>query len=204
MTTLQHHPTHPHLTALEILERDGVDLERQLVASHPLDPAASKLPTISGDLWAAVAQELAELARGFLQVEVADVLVHGWTSYRTLVEAGDRTRGTAEIDAVDLAGRDLSLHRHPSVDVVFLDQTLATVTFDVGVEVRIEALTAIVRDGRLTSLGTGRCDVTAMLAVEGTELARAHRLVDPQLVVELGDGIPLGHPPVEGQRSVVR
>ncbi|WP_372729410.1 hypothetical protein [Nocardioides sp.] len=209
MTTLDQRPGSPTspdaLTALAILEASGVDLEERLVETHALDQAATGLESVGSALWAAAATQIAELARDFLKVDVGQVLLRGWTTYQALVEAGDRTRGTTEVDAVDLAGHDLSLHRHPSVDVVYLDQTVARMRFDVGVDVHVEALTAVVRDGLLSGLGTGRCDVTATISVEGTELARAHRLIDPHLVVPLGDGIPLGHPPEQQpQRSVVR
>ena len=53
---------------------------------------------------------------------------------------------------------------------------LATVTFDLEVEVIVKALVVTVRDGQVVSLHTGACDVAATLAAEGIQLAsrRAH------------------------------
>ncbi len=193
MTTSHHATDIPvHITALSIFEAEGVDLERSLNDARVLDEAGNHLAALGSVLWDAVNHQLVELARDFLQVDVGRVMVCGWTKYHELIEAADRTRGTDEIATVDLAGHDLSLHRHPSIDVVVVETPVATVPFDVGVAVAMEALTAVVRDGVLAELTSGRCEVTATLAIGEREVARASRTLDPHLVVPLGDGIALG------------
>ncbi len=64
---------------------------------------------------------------------------------------------------------------------------------DLGIE--LHAVRAVVANGCLTALRSGRADVEAVLTVEGVEVARASRPVELSIEVGLGAGIPLAGPP---------
>jgi hypothetical protein len=63
------------------------------------------------------------------------------------------------------------------------DVHVATVNFDLEVELVIKALVVTVRDGHVVSLHTGASDVAATLAAEGIQLASRRAHLELPLVV---------------------
>jgi hypothetical protein len=150
----------------------------------------------------AAADQVAVVAHGLLDLELGDLVVAGWRKQGQLAAAAERTAanpGTSEV--VELATHRVSSAHHPSVEVLVNDAHLATVTFDLEVELVVKALVVTVRDGHVVSLHSGACDVAATLAAEGIQLAsrRAHfelpLVVRWPLLLRLGgdsDPLPYG------------
>lgn len=86
--------------------------------------------------------------------------------------------------------RATSTHR-PWVDVVVDEVHVAKLDLEVHLELLVKGVVAVVRHGRLVNLRFLRCDVAASLSVEGIEVARKDGALDPSLVADFGDGIPL-------------
>jgi len=181
-----------HVTALSILQTDGTEIDELLRRADPLADARNDVQVVSAALWAATLRQVGQAAAGFLHIDLGDVMVTGWVKYRELIDAGRRTRGTADPAFVDLAGRDLVLRQHPRVDVTWRDAIVATVRFEVVVDVRVQAVVAEVRGGSLVSLASGSCVVGVSLETQRVKLGPRTRELDPHVVVDLGDGFPLG------------
>jgi hypothetical protein len=125
----------------------------------------------------AAADQVAVVAHGLLDLDLGELVVAGWRKQGQLAAAAERTAtnpGSSEV--VELATHRISSAHHPSVELLVNDVHLATVTFDLEVEIVVRALVVTVRDGHVVSIRTGACDVAATLAAEGIRLAsrRAH------------------------------
>jgi hypothetical protein len=143
----------------------------------------------------AAGNQVAVVAHGLLDLDLGDLVVAGWRKQGQLAAAAERTAanpGSSEV--VELATHRVSSAHHPSVELLVNDAHLATVTFDLDIELVIKALVVTVRDGHVVSLHTGACDVAATLAAEGVQLAsrRAHfelpLVVRWPLLLHLGGG----------------
>lgn len=173
----------------------GSELTRHLTtASQAPLLGLGQLPGIGNPAFLAdTAQELAEVARDLLRLDVVAVLVRSWLQLRELRRAGDRTRGTADRETVALRKELRPLHCRPWVEVSV--PTAAPVAVKVQLEVvlrgTVHGVTATVADGRLVNLGSGRIDVTVELMVNGQALATKSGSFDPHLAVDLGAGIAL-------------
>jgi len=153
----------------------------------------------------AASYQVAVVAHGLLDLDLGDLVVAGWRKQGQLAAAAERTAanpGSSEV--VELATHRVSSAHHPFVELLVNDVHLATVTFDLEVELVVKALVVTVRDGHVVSLHTGSCDVAATLAAEGVQLVsrRAHfelpLVVRWPLLLRLGAGsdpLPYGAKP---------
>lgn len=141
-------------------------------------------------------RKAAEAVAGLLDVDVVEVLVDAWRAEGSLLEAARATAAEpGRTDHVRLATQTVSWSRRPSVDL-YVDGTLhGSIGVELGLELEIAALEAVVRGGSLVRLESGRSTVTARLAVEGQELARQPVQLDLAAALPLGSGIPLAVPP---------
>lgn len=189
------------MTAWSIVEATGTDLDQRLRNARVLDEAAGFLTGAGSSLWEAAYGELTQLAQEFLSVDIARVMIDGWCKYQKLIDAGTSTRGTRERAVVELAGRDLSLVQHPSVDLMLGKVRLTKVSFELRVDVKVTALSGIVRNGALVELTTGTCTVIVTFNLGSTELAKGKRSIDPHVAVSLGNGVPLTSVPAQRSRE---
>jgi hypothetical protein len=132
----------------------------------------------------AAGDQVAAVADGVLDLDLGDLVVAGWRKQGELAAAAERTAanpGTAEL--VELATHRVSSIHHPYVELLVNDVRVTTVNFELDLEFEIKALVATVRDGRLVSLHSGDCDLSATLTAEGIRLASKRRRFDLPLVV---------------------
>jgi len=183
------------LSALALLTDPGQPLPE--VAGRPLLsaqvagdlPGLDRLPQITRDaavreVWAAVA--------GLLDVNVIGVLVSAWRMHHDLTSAARRTLavpGSAEL--VPLAEHQITGAMHPYVTVFVDGYQVATIHVDLSLVFDVKALVTGIRDGRLVALHSGHCDVTATLAIEGTDVASRQTSFQLPDVIPLSPGIRL-------------
>ena len=132
----------------------------------------------------AAGRQVAVVANGLLDLDLGDLVVAGWRKQHQLAAAAERTAanpGSSEV--VELATHRISSAHHPSVELLVNDAHVATVTFDLEVELIVKALVVTVRDGHVVSLHTGSCDLAATLAAEGVQLASRRGHLELPLVV---------------------
>jgi len=85
----------------------------------------------------------------------------------------------------------ITIDHQPSIDLLVNGKLVATVRFILLLQVRVEALTAIIRRGWLIGLRVGRCDFEASVSIEGTTVARRHAQLTLPFSMRLGSGIQL-------------
>jgi hypothetical protein len=140
----------------------------------------------------AVSGQIATAAHGLLDLDLGDLIVGGWRKYADLTAAAKRTIATPDsTEVVDLVThRIISTHR-PRVQVLVNDVNVATLRFELCIELAVKGLVATVRHGRLVTLHSGACDVTATLAADGQQLAKREAHLELRPLLHLGGGIPL-------------
>jgi hypothetical protein len=135
----------------------------------------------------AAVQEAATAAAGLLKVDLIGVLVRGWREHRDIVSAARRTLAApASTELVSMSAHEVTLEQRPSVSVLVDGQRVATLELGLSIVFDVNALLLLISGGRLVAVRSGRCEITATLAVQGADLLvrQAH--------LELPGAIPLG------------
>jgi hypothetical protein len=141
---------------------------------------------------AAAVREVAGQAAGLLEVNLADVLVAGWREHHELAAAAQRTLAVpGSTELVSLATHQISTEQRPYVTVLVDGHRVATVELGLSLTLVVTALLAGISAGRLVALHTGRCDVTAALAIQGSDLLTRQAHFDLPGVFPLSPGIRL-------------
>lgn len=186
------------LTLRKILLEQGsheggvAEAAQQETGADTLEVHLERLPPA---LRATAAEQIVTLVARVLDRRLVDLLGAGWRKWEQLTEAARRTvHDPGEVEIVELVEHEISSIQRPHVDVTFDGRKVAEVGAEAAVEVRLHAVTAVVKDGRLAALRSGRADVDARLSIEGALVAEASRQVDLSIEIALGDGIPLLEP----------
>jgi hypothetical protein len=135
---------------------------------------------------------VAAAAAGLLGFGLGGLVVEGWREYHDLTAAARRTlTAPGSTELVRLAGHSLSFTRQPYISVLVNGADVATVQLGLNLTFDISVLVAEVSAGRLIALRSGRCDVTAQLAVQGVQILTRQAEVKLGGVLPLRDGIRL-------------
>ena len=95
----------------------------------------------------------------------------GWRAHHDLIAAARHTLAApGRTELVDLASHEITTTQEPSVDILVDGRRVAILQLGLSVVFDVSALGARVRAGRLAGLYSGRCDVTATLAIQGTDV----------------------------------
>lgn len=137
-------------------------------------------------------QQLARISAEVLDLDLTGALIGAWSRYAALREAGQRTAVAPESEEiVELLSHRITIDNRPSVDLLVNGNLVATVHILLLLQVTVEALTAMVRRGRLVGLQAGRCEFEASVSIEGTTVASRRAQLKPLFSTRLGSGIPL-------------
>jgi hypothetical protein len=184
--------------ALQDRRPSALDL---LLGPHEQTPEALAQQMLSASAWVnvdralenfpqatheAAVREVTTAVAGLLDVDMIGLLAAGWRKHHDLTAAARRTLaapGSTELQ--DLATHQVTTTQHPSVTVLVDGHRVATLQLSLSVAFDVTALAAKISAGRLVAFHSGRCDITATLAIQGTDvLTRQTRL-------ELPGSIPL-------------
>ena len=183
------------LTALAVLT--GQDRGRGDVIDHaPLSVAIGRnlgpLHMLPSPTLAAAVSEVSVAVAGLLDVSLIGMLAAGWQAHHDLTRAARRTLAAPGIsELVRLARHEITVTQRPSVTVLIDGRRVATVELELSVVFDITALLAGVRDGRLVAVRSGRCDITATLAIGGMDVMSRQASLELPGVIPLNPGIPL-------------
>jgi hypothetical protein len=137
-------------------------------------------------------KEVERITAEVTDLNLVDIIVGAVSTYGELRDAGRRTIGTPDsTEFVELVGHQVTLQNQPSVQLIINGKQVATVNLLLSLVIDIQALTAVVRHGRLTALQIGRCDVGAFVGIEGTTVVRRQAQLQLPGSIPLGTGIPL-------------
>jgi hypothetical protein len=190
-------------TALDVLfgpDADAAEILADEILSpggdQNLDRALAHLPETARK---AAVQEAATTAAALLKVDLIDVLVRGWREHRDIVSAARRTLAApGSTELVSMIAHQITLGQRPSISVLVDGQRVATLQLGLSIVFDVNALLLGIRGGRLVAVHSGRCDITATLAVQGTDLLVKRAHLELPGVIQLRRGIrllPIGEYP---------
>jgi hypothetical protein len=169
------------LTALDLLFGPDSDAAETLAGAimslrrdQGLGRVLGHLPQTTRE---AVVREAAAAAAALLKVDLIDVLVRGWREHRVIVSAARRTLAApASTELVSMIAHQITLDQQPSLSVLVDGQRVATLQLGLSVVFDVNALLLLISRGRLAAIRSGRSEITATLAIQGTDLLvrRAH------------------------------
>jgi hypothetical protein len=183
-------------TALDLLFGPDADAAETL-AGEILSPGGDQslgraIAHLSETTRQAAAQEAATTMAALLKADLAGVLVGGWREHRDIVSAARRTLAApGRTELVSMATHEVTLDQRPSVGVLVDGLQVATVQFGLSIAFDVNALLLGISGGRLVTVRSGRCDITATLAVQGTDLFVRHAHLELPDVFRLRRGIRL-------------
>lgn len=183
------------LTALDVLFGPEADipaaLGREILSADGQDPgrALGRLPEATRE---AAVREAATVAAGVLQVDLIGVLVAGWREHRDIISAARRTLAApGSTELVSMITHQVTVAQNPSVSVLVDGHRVATVQLGLSIAFDVNALLAGISGGRLVTVHSGRCDITATLAVQGTDLLTRRADLELPGVIRVRQGIRL-------------
>ncbi len=190
-------------TALDVLfgpDADAAEILAGEILSHGGDQnlgrALAHLPETARK---AAVQEAATTAAALLKVDLIDVLVRGWREHQDIVSAARRTLAApGSTELVSMIAHQVTLGQRPSVSVLVDGQRVATLQLGLSIVFDVNALLLGIRGGRLVAVHSGRCEITATLAVQGTDLLVKRAHLELAGVIQLRRGIrllPIGEYP---------
>jgi hypothetical protein len=183
-------------TALDLLFGPGNNapaaLAQQIASAGTdgdLDRALESLPQATRE---AAVHEATAAAAGLLDVDLSEVLIAGWRKHHDLIGAARRTvAAPGSVELVQMAPHQVAMSQNPSVTVLVDGARVATLRLGLSVVFAVGALLATIRAGRLTALPSGYCDVTATLAIDGTDVVTRQAHLELPGFIQLGQEIPL-------------
>lgn len=139
------------------------------------------------------ARRVLEMLGDMLAIPVPEVLMAGWRKYRELLAYADPERHTPGAqDEVPLAKHTFRSAWKPEVDILVNGAPVATLTFDVELELSLEGAVLIIQDGKVMTIATGECESSGKVSFHDRVLVE--RKSGTQAlpgVIRFRDGIPL-------------
>ena len=201
-------------TTLELLLGPGQDPPEAL-AHEILSAGGGSFGRALDDLPAATREaavrEATTQAAGLLDADLIGLLVAGWRAHHDLTTAARHTLAApGRTELVDLATHEITTTQEPSVTVLVDGHRVATLQLGLSVVFDVSALGARIRAGRLAGLYSGRCDITATLAIQGTDIiTRSAHLklpgvipVSPAIRLLAAGEYPAGEDPAETAEAI--
>jgi hypothetical protein len=183
-------------TAKDLLFGPGADapdaLARQIASAGAEANVDRALKHLTPATRRTAVRDAAIAAAGLLDIDLIGLLVAGWHAHHDLIAAARRTvaaPGSSEL--VELIEHQITITQRPSVTIDVDGRRVATVELDLTVEFDVAALVASVKGGLLVGIGSGHCDTTATLAIEGTDVLTRHARFELSGVIPVSPGIPL-------------
>jgi hypothetical protein len=135
---------------------------------------------------------VADATESLLSVSLADVVAEGWKKYDQLRQAAKHTRDVpTATEVVEMLTHKISSTRKPSVELSANGASLGTIEITVQISFTMSGVRAVVKQGRLTEIQTGRCTAAGSLEIAGAEITKKERKFDLPGAVRFRQGIDL-------------
>jgi hypothetical protein len=202
-------------TALDLLFGPEADAA-EILAGEILSPGGDQnlgraLADLSETTRTAAVQQAAVTVAALLEVDLIGALARGWREHRDIVSAARRTLAApGSTELVSMSAHEVTVDQRPSVSVLVDGRPVTTLRLGLSIVFDVNALLLGISGGRLVAVRSGRCEITATLAVQGADLLVRHAHLELPGVVSLRRSIrllpisdyPAGeHPPGENTGS---
>lgn len=164
-----------------------------LVDAKPGEELGAALGRMPDSAKKAVLERVGTAAGGLLELDITDIIGMAWRKHTALREAAAATLAEpGSMREVQMASHTVSFGHEPAVELWLAERKIATVALRIGLELRLRAVTACVRQGRLTAVGAGSCDAEGTLTIMDSVVARRQVTINLPLALRLGRGLNLG------------
>lgn len=183
-------------TALDLLFGPDADaaeiLAGEIMSSGGVRNLSRALADLSETTRKAAVHEAAATVAALLKVDLIGVLVRGWREHRDIVSAARQTLAApGSTELVSMSAHEVTVDQRPSVRVLVDGQRVATLELGLSIVFDVNALLLGINGGRLVAVHSGRCEITATLAVQGTDLLVRHAHLELRGVIPMQRGIRL-------------
>jgi hypothetical protein len=185
-------------TALDLLFGPDADaaaaetLASEISSSRGGQDLGRALADLPETITTAAAQEAGTTMAALLKVDLIGVLLRGWREHRDIVSAARRTLAApGSTELVGMSAHEVTLDQRPSVNVLVDGHHVASLQLGLSIVFDVNAVLLGISGGRLVAVRSGRCDITATLAVQGTDLLVRHTRLELPGVIPLRRGIRL-------------
>jgi hypothetical protein len=161
-------------------------IARSLSERGPARTAMYGVERLGAGALAVVDKEVAGIVRQLMEYDLGDLLVQGWKTYSRLMDAAKRSvRKPERKENVAFASHTVKWAWQPKVDVLVDGAVVNTLEFVFSVDVELEPVVLVVRDGHLESISAGSCTVATTLTLEGGTILPEHKVPIDNLAVLL-------------------
>jgi hypothetical protein len=185
-------------TALDLLFGPDADATAaETLASEISSPRGGQdlgraLANLPETISTAATQEAGTTMAALLKVDLIGVLLRGWREHRDIVSAARRTLAApGSTELVGMSAHEVTLDQRPSVNVLVDGHHVASIQLGLSIVFDVNAVLLGISGGRLVAVRSGRCDITATLAVQGTDLLVRQTRLELPGVIPLRRGIRL-------------
>ena len=184
-------------TALDLLFGPDADAAAETLAREISSPRGGQdlgraLADLPETITTAATQEAGTTMAALLKVDLIGVLLRGWREHRDIVSAARRTLAApGSTELVGMSAHEVTLDQRPSVNVLVDGHQVASLQLGLSIVFDVNAVLLGISGGRLVAVRSGRCDITATLAVQGTDLLVRHTRLELPGVIPLRRGIRL-------------
>jgi hypothetical protein len=182
------------LTLRRILFEEGDDAELRgaMDRAGTTESVEERLAALPARLRAIVLKEIVNVIERLLDDAVVDVLAVGWRKWDVLASAGRRSlESPGQTEIVELVDHRITSTHQPAIDVTVDRVKVAEITLQIEIVILLHGLTAVVTQGRLVALRSGRGEISVDLALDGVPMTSATRQIELPIEVGLGEGLPL-------------
>lgn len=177
---------------------DDLQALRQALSGHGvIGQCGGEVAQLTQEGREAADEALASATAGLLEeVDLGDVLIYCWRTHDRLVNAAKETvRTPGRQEVVQLASHQVSWTNNPTIDLLVDGIVVHTFRFQISITFDIQVAAAVIKEGKWVALKAGDTTVAVALASQmpggDVELLRKEQQINVNLIVQLGDGIPL-------------
>jgi Protein of unknown function (DUF2510) len=176
----------PVTAATFLFAGNGVAELAQALADAGLLQQLHGWVTATGLSPGAVANQLASVVNGFLDLDLASVAVAGWRKHQELIDVAEGLEGTSASAIVPLGTEDISVVQKPKVELLLGSTTVAAIEFELAVKIAMVGIAGVVKGGSLVAFEGVSGEATVSFGAAGVTLAQRTAAFDPRLTIPLG------------------
>jgi hypothetical protein len=116
--------------------------------------------------WASVGGLASDALYAAVDIEVAGILLGGWEMAETLQAERERSQSGAPT-LVPMVRHTIATVHQPAVEILVGEVVVHKISLDLQVELVLDAVVLVIRDGRIAAIQTGYCSVSCGLKLGG-------------------------------------
>jgi hypothetical protein len=135
----------------------------------------------------------AKNAKALLDIRIETILANAWGKYASLRKYLDKEKYPANTTVTAAVGEHTVKSEHHPYLEISMSGFERKISFDVAVELILDSIMLVIRDGRIRAIKTGEISAKGTLACEKVKIAeKKSKAVPLPGMIEFDEGIPIG------------